>query len=112
MVASQSRYFVYRTRLLPSKPQIVFGAGNKKRARCGDPVEASEVGLTFVEKVNGSRLEHQCVQPVHIVQTGWGNKDTNRHRSPQIDLRVNLDRALGRAESRPWKQGHRQIDRA
>lgn len=112
LIAAKPSCFARQTRLLPRKPQIVFGAGDNKRSRSGDPLKPQKVDVTPVNDVNGSAFENQHVHPLHILHVGWVNKNTHRHRAPQIELIVNFDPALGGAKSRLRKQGQRQVDHA
>jgi len=110
LIAAKPRCFVHDTRFLPRETQIVLGAGYKKRPGGCDALESGKVDVALVEKIDRSGFEHLHVQPLHIVHTGWRHEHANRNRSPQIDLSVHLDSALGRAEGGPRKHRQRQVN--
>ena len=110
LIAPKPCCFVHRTRLLSRESQVVFGACYEKRSLGRNALESAKVDIALVEKIDRSGFEHQHVQPLHIVHAGWRHEHANRNRSPQIDLSVHLDSALGRAEDGPRKHRQRQVD--
>jgi hypothetical protein len=87
------------------------GARDKEGASLMQREEPVEVQVATVHDVNGRRLRNQKIECVDIVQFSIGNVDKTGDRTPQVEQCVQLDRRLGRAKRRPWKERQTQVDR-
>ena len=47
-------------------------------------IQAFKIQIAAVHHVNGTRLRHQGIQDIDIVQLGFGNRDKGRDASPQM----------------------------
>lgn len=109
LVAGHAAAAGFRAGCVAGETQVVFGPGDKEGTGRGDPMQAGEIHVTAIEKIEGSGLEDEFVEPEHIVARGRANIDQHGDRAAQVDLRVHLDARLARAEIGPRKQGQREI---
>ena len=104
LVASHSRLRIDRVGLQPVELEVRFGAGDEERPRQDKAIKALEIEITPIHHIEGSRLQDQFVQDLHIGLFSLGNRDKNRDGAARIQQRVQLDGSLGSAEACPRKQ--------
>ena len=110
MIAPQAGETIDRLRVMPREAQVALGACNEEGTCFCDQRQASEVHVATVHQVEGTRLEEQFVEPVHIVLARPCNADAGGNGATQIDLGVHLDAGLGLAKVGPVEERERQVD--
>ena len=77
LVAAHSCRGVGWQGVMAGKPQVVFGADDKKSSRRRHPTETLKIHIATVHDVKSSRLQDQFVEPEHVVLTGVGHMNTS-----------------------------------
>lgn len=72
--------------------------------------ETPIIEISAIQNIDGSGLDDQIVEDVHIVDHTHGNNGYGWNVAPQIQERVEFYRALVFAKFRPGKQGKAQVD--
>src|SRR5574337_2072709 len=73
-------------------------------------MEPGEVDIAAVHDVAAAGLEGDPVEHVHIVAFAVRDMNEGRNSAPQIEQRMELDRALAYAKARPGEERQTQID--
>lgn len=110
LVTSQAFCFIDRARLADTELRVAFCADNKAGLRHLDTVKACEVEVAPVENVNASRLEHDLIEEMNVMNRSICNADEYWDWSGQVDLRVQFDGGLGSPEVCPRKHREAQVD--
>lgn len=110
LVRSQSGRLVHGSGLLDVEAHVRLRPYHEVGAGRVDAEEASEVEVAAIHHVEGTRLERDPVQGVHVVDLSLGHGDEGWYRAGEIDHCVNLDRGLAASKLRPREQRHAQVD--
>ena len=85
---------------------------DEERAGLMPHVQPREVHLPAIHHGEGTRLEREHVQHLHVVQRAIADIDERRNTAAQVQQGVPLDGRVGRAKRRPGEQTQAQIDGA
>lgn len=75
-------------------------------------VEPLEVDIPFVYQVVSEGFDRQLVHDFAVMHTTFGQVDESGDAAPEVEQRVQLDRALTVMELRPWAKFQTQFDGA
>ena len=90
--------------------RIALGSSDEEPTALMQGVESSEIQISPVHHIEGAGFGDQDVEYIDVVPFAVGNMDKTRDLTAQIQQRMHLDRALGRAKRRPREQRQTQID--
>ena len=89
---------------------IGFGADDEEGLSLMQRVEPGEIDIAPIHHIKAAGLENHLVEDIHVVQLAIRDMHERRDIAPQVEQRVQLDRRLLLAESRPREQCQAQID--
>jgi hypothetical protein len=92
--------------------QIRFGASDKVGASLVDAPETSKIDVAPVEQIKAAGFKEDRVEPVDVMDFPVGNVHQDWQGPAQIELGVNLDGRLARAEAGPRENRQAKIDRS
>jgi len=110
LVETDAGGLVGRVRIAPAEPGVLLCPCDEE---CAAPVQAMQsavIQIGLVHDVEGSGIEAQLVQNVHVVDAARRDDNHGREVASQRQERVELDCSLGAAERRPRKQGETKVD--
>ena len=110
LIAAHTRGEVNRAGIKTGELQSPLGADDKEGSCLCDEIETSEIEISSIHDVEGTRLENELVEPVDLVNIARRHMDRGGDGSPQIELGVDSDRRLGGAKMRPRKHAQAEID--
>lgn len=90
--------------------QVRLGARHEEGPGLMQQVGPFEVEITPIHHVESTRLQHQDVEHIDVVQFPIRDVDEGRNGPAQIEQRMQLDRGLRLPERRPRKQRQAQVD--
>ena len=96
----------------PARVEVRLRTGDEERASLMQHVQPREVHISAIHHVEGTRLEREQVQHIHVVQLAIADIEERRNTAAQVQQGVQLDGRFGRAKRRPVKQTQAQIDGA
>ena len=110
LVATQAGRFVDWMRIDPPVLKIGFGTRHKEGLSQMQGMESVEVDIAPIHDIETAGLEGDPVENVHIVELAIGDMDEGRNVAPQVEQRMEFDRALAFAKAGPGKERQAQID--
>src|ERR1035437_956989 len=87
-----------------------LGSSDKERGGQHKAIESSKIDVAAIHDIEGAGLQNQFIQDAHIGLFSLGNRDKRGDGAAQIQKRVQLDRSLGAAETRPGKQVQAKVN--
>ncbi len=98
-----------RARIQPVCIHAVLGSSHKERSDLMQCEQPTEIQIPTIHHIKRPGFEGQHIQHVDLV--GLAVRDVNESRdvAAQIQQGMQLDRCLGGAERRPWKQRQAQV---
>ena len=90
--------------------EMGFRSRDEESGRQDKAIEPSEIHVTTIHHIEGTRLQTQFIQDAHIGLFSLGNRDKGGDGAAQIQQRVQLDRPFGPAETRLGKQIQAEVD--
>src|SRR6202158_3117399 len=110
LVEAQAGAFFDGLRSHAAKAKIFSRTNDEKRQALRQGVEAREVQVRTIEKVEGAGFRQQLIEHANFVDFGWFYIDSHGNAGTQIEQRVHLDGGVQPPVSRPSKQRKTQID--
>ena len=104
LITAHSGRGIYRARFQAIEFEMRFGSSDKEGGGQDKAIESSEIDVAAIHHIEGARLQNQFVQDADIGLFALGNRDKRGDGAAQIQKRVQFDRRLGPAETRPGKQ--------
>ena len=97
-------------RVQPVRIHATLGACHEETACLMQRIQAREIQIAAIHDVENARLEGQHVEHIDLVGLAVRDMDESRDVAAQVQQGMQLDRRLGGAKRRPWKQRQAQID--
>jgi len=110
LVAARAGTFVDGLRNHAAKAKIFSRTNDEKRQALRQGVQAREIQVATVEKVEGSRFRQQLIEHTNFVDFGGFYSDSYGNAAAQVEQRVHLDGGVQPPIARPRKQRETQID--
>jgi len=110
LVADNARTPIDRHRIHPARIHAALGTSHEERTCLVQCEQTAEIQITPIHHVESARFDRQYVQHVDLVGLAVRDVDEGGDVAAQIQQGMQLDRRLGGAERRPWKQRQAQID--
>src|SRR5574340_959032 len=110
LVADQSRLAIHRAGVDALALEVRLGPCDEEAASLVQGIQPLEVEIAPVHHIEGARLGQQDVEHIDVVQLAIRDENERWNGATQVQQRVQLDRRLGIAKRRPWKQRQAQID--
>gem|GEM_PF-4295379 len=93
-----------------SEPRIFLGPRDEKGEELSQDVEPSEVQVSAVHNVKGSRFWNQGVKDIDVMEPSIGDLDERGYAATEIHEGMHFDCGLMLAERRPRKKGQAKVD--
>ena len=110
LITAHASRGVHGARFQSVELEIGFGAGDKEGGGQDKAVEPLEIQVTAIHHIKGTGLQQQFIQDADIGLFALGNGDERGDGPAQIQQRMQFDRRLGAAKTRPGKQVQTQVD--
>ena len=111
LIANHTGGSAGRGRIHTPGVHAALGACDKEGASLMEFVQPCKVQKAAIHDVKSARFEWQDIEYVDIGRLAVADVDERRDRAAQIQQRVHLPGALGRAKWRPVEQAQAEIDR-
>src|SRR5690606_2896647 len=109
LVGPQARGLVHAARSSDVEAHVRLRPGHEEGPGRVDAREATEVDVSTIHYIEGSGLEGDPVQGLHVVDPALRDGHERGDGALQVDQRVDLHRRLGPPEPRPGEESHAQV---
>lgn len=110
LIADQTGIFFDRTRFADMKAEISFCTDHEESTLGCKALQAVVIEVATVHDIDATRLDHDLIKEVDIVNVSFANPYKYRDRAGDGHLRVDLDSGLRRPEVGPWEPLKAQVD--
>lgn len=110
MVTSQTVGPVHGMGIEASELGVPLRPGNEEGKELIKGIEPTEVQVAAIHDIEGSRLGHQEIEDIDVMEPSLCNFDERGYIPMKVQERMHLDRGFMFAERRPGKEGQAQVD--
>lgn len=110
LVGTHTGDFVDWAGLVTNENQVVFGPDHEEGHGLVDSIEPCKIQVSAIHDIEGSGLDDQLVENVHVVEFSLGNGNETGNWPSQVQQGMELDRGFGSSKPGPAKQAQTQID--
>ena len=110
LIADDAHAPVGRHRIHPVRIHAAFGPSHEESPRLMQREQPTEIQITAIHHIERTSFDGQHIQYVDLVGLAVRDVDEGGNVASQVEQRMQLDRRLGGAKWRPWKQRQTQVD--